>query len=102
MSRLQVEVAKAQAGTDSANQRAASAEQRLPQRSRSSSTLSPPRTAKALSPSHKVIRAPRLDLLAPPTLPRQSGARHRYDDRAWVHAHAHIDLEGIVDRVLAS
>ena len=25
-----------------------------------------------------------------------------HDDRAWVHAHAHIDLEGVVDRVLAS
>jgi hypothetical protein len=25
-----------------------------------------------------------------------------YDDRAWVHAHAHIDLQAIVDRVLDS
>ena len=25
-----------------------------------------------------------------------------HDDRAWVDAHAHIDLQGIVDRVLAS
>ena len=25
-----------------------------------------------------------------------------HDDRAWVHAHAHINLQGIVDRVLAS